>query len=164
MSTTSLLDDEIISFPLPKRFLPLVIQALAKAMESAATVPVEMAGTQTAGAEHEPQSIDWTQINNMRILRKGLKLPIGLKLLDMTAARPGEWISFKEIYTAAGFTESRPAGSSLGSLTKVIKRDFGVPIKSTFWPVEHHWAVNNDAQYYYCMSKEVAQAWLQSAA
>ena len=159
MSTVNILDDEIISFPVPKRFLPLVIQALAKAMEPAVTVPAE-----TAGAEHEPQSIDWTQISNMKILRKGLKLPIGLNLLDMTAAHPGEWISFKEIYTAAGFTETRRAGSSLGSLTKVIKRDFGLPYEKALWPVEHQWAVNNDAQYWYCMSKEVAQAWLQSAA
>jgi hypothetical protein len=162
MSTTSIFDDEIISFPVPKRFLPLVIQALAKAMEPEVTVPAETAGTQ-AGTEHETQSIDWTQISNMKILRKGLKLPIGLKLLDMTAARPGEWISFKEIYTAAGFTETRRAGSSLGSLTKVIKRDFGVPYEEAIWPVEHQWAVNNDAQVSYRMSEEVKQAWLQSA-
>ena len=54
--------------------------------------------------------------------------------------------------------------SSLGSMTKVIKRDFGVPARTEFWPVEHRWALKNDAQYYYRMSLEVAQAWLKSAA
>lgn len=124
---------------------------------------LESVSLKTTAAEHKTESIAWTEIRNMKILRKGLNSPIAFRLLDMTATRPGEWIPFKEIYTAAGFTETRRAGSSLGSMTKVIKRDFGVAAQSKFWPVEHYWALNSDAQYYYRMSPEVAQAWLQSA-
>ncbi len=170
MNTSTAMDDEIVNFPVPKRLLPVVIQALAKAMEPVAPTRAEAAVTTGYGTGQGMQpngvasaGIDWTDIKNMEILRKGLKSPIGFKLLDMTAARYGEMVSFKEIYTAAGFTETRPAGSSVGSMTKVIKRDFGVSAKEAFWPVEHHWAVNNDAQYYYRMSREVAQAWQQSA-
>ena len=167
------MEDEIVNFPVPKRLLPVVIKALAQAMEPAVTAPADSAraevgppqeaGLEGAAPPAAPSALDWTQLSTMKTLRKGLTLPIALKLLDLTAARPGEWIPFKEIYTAAGFTETRRAGSSLGAFTKIIKREFGVPVKSTFWPVDHHWAVNNDAQYYYSMSSEVAQAWLQSA-
>ena len=170
LSVSSIMEDEIVNVPVPKRLLPVVIQAMANAMkpESATTIEntvLEGEPKQVAiPLPAHPKPIDWTLVSNMKTLRKGLNSLIAIKLLDMTAASPGKLISFREIYTAAGFTETRRAGSSIGSMTKVIKRDFGVPVKEAFWPVEHHWSVDNDAQYHYRMLPEVAEAWLQSAA
>ena len=164
-------DQEMLSYDLSNRSpddvsslefrYNVLVKRLAQFAETRPPSLLEAVPTETTEAEHE--TIDWTEVRNMKVLRKGLNSPIAFRLLDMTATHPDEWISFKEIYTAAGFTETRRAGSSLGSLTKVIKRDFGVPARTEFWPVEHRWALKNDAQYYYRMSLEVAQTWLQSA-
>lgn len=166
------LDQEMLSYDLSNRSpddissldfrYKVLVKRLVQFAETRPPSLLESVPTETTEAEHA--TIDWTEVRNMKVLRKGLNSPIAFRLLDMTATHPDEWISFKEIYTAAGFTETRRAGSSLGSMTKVIKRDFGVPARTEFWPVEHRWALKNDAQYYYRMSPEVAQAWLKSAA
>ena len=167
------IDQEMLSYDLSNRSpddissldlrYKVLVKRLLRFAETRPSSLLESVPIETTEAEHETESIDWTKSRNMKILRKGLSSPIAFRLLDMTATRPDEWIPFKEIYTAAGFTETRRAGSSLGSMTKIIKRDFGVPARTEFWPVEHRWALKNDAQYYYRMSSEVAQAWLQSA-
>lgn len=171
--SVSNIDQEMLSYDLSNRSpddissldlrYKILVKRLIQFAETRPSSLLESVFIETIESEHETESIDWTESRNMKILRKGLSSPIAFRLLDMTATRPNEWISFKEIYTAAGFTETRRAGSSLGSMTKIIKRDFGVPARTEFWPVEHRWALKNDAQYYYRMSSEVAQAWLQSA-
>ena len=166
-------DQEMLSYDLNNRSpddvsslefrYSVLVKRLIQFTETRPLSLLESVVVQTTEAEHETNFIDWTKISNMKILRKGLNPLIAFRLLDMAATRPGEWIPFKEIYTAAGFTETRRAGSSLGSMTKVIKRGFGVPYEEALWPVERHWARNDDAQYYYRMLPEVARAWLQSA-
>lgn len=175
-------NEEIVSFPVPKRFLSVVVQALAQAMaaEEAAHGPVSagvasnVIGPQTdnttcstvTDGKHDGANsprIDWTKEENARRLRRRLRLKIALKLLDMTAERAGELVSFAEVSEAAGFETTQQAGSSLGAFTKVIKREFGVSRDDAVWPVEHHWAAGGDAQYYYRMQPEVADAWRRSA-
>ena len=169
MTVQSIMDDEIVTVPVPKRLLPVVIKAMAEAMKTEGTSVTETVEATVAepmavakGAEAAP--IDWTDAGNMKRLRKGLNSKVAVKLLDMTAARPGIKIPFEEIYKAAGYTETRRAGSSLGSMTKILKRDFGPTYEKSDWPVEHHWAANDDAQYSYLMLPDVAAAWKQSAA
>ena len=169
MTVQSIMDDEIVTVPVPKRLLLVVIKAMAEAMEPEGTSLTETVEATVAeptamakGVEAAP--IDWTDAGNMKRLRKGLNSKVAVKLLDMTAARPGVKVPFEEIYKAAGYTETRRAGSSLGSLTKVIKRNFGLTYEKSVWPVEHHWAANDDAQYSYLMLPDVAAAWRQTAA
>ena len=162
MNTANHANEEMVTLPIPKRLYPTMVQALAAALEAEAA---------PAGQTTEPEppppattgSIDWTLVTNMKRLRNGLNSDVALKLLEMTAARPDVKIPFDEIYKAAGYTETRRAGSSLGSMTKVIKRDFGQTYEKSVWPVEHHWAANDDAQYHYLMPQAVADAWNQSA-
>ena len=164
MNTANHANEEMVTLPIPKRLYPAMVQALAAALE---------AETAPTGQTTEPDQpsvpatstdlIDWTQVSNMKRLRNGLNSDIAIKLLDMTAARPDVKITFDEIYKAAGYTKTRSAGSSLGSMTKVLKRDFGQNYGKSDWPVEHHWAANDDAQYHYLMPQAVADAWNQSA-
>lgn len=166
MTTTSIEQNETLNIPVPKRLYATVIQALAAALEAENAPPAKPIGEgqETKLEQNDTAPIDWSQVSNMKRLREGLNSKVAIKLLDMTAARPDVKIPFKEIYTAAGYTETRRAGSSLGSLTKVIKRNFGLPYEKSVWPVEHYWAVNDDAQYYYLMPRDVADAWQKSGA
>ena len=148
MSGFNIHDVEIVSFPVPKRFLPEVVQALAKAMEAAISQVAPI--------------VDWTKVDNMRKLRKSLSGPISIKLLDMTAAKPGEMISFEDVYKGTSLSTSQQARSSLGALTKVIKREFKVSYEDAKWPVGHHWGYHGDSQYYYYMTPDVAKAWIAS--
>lgn len=159
MSISSILEEDFVTLPVPKRLYPEIVRVLAAAMKQEEATPIQSPELEPA----EAASVDWTKVGNMKRLRKGLKSLVAIKLLDMTAARPEVKIPFDEIFTAAGYTETRRAGSSLGSMTKIIKRDFGLTYEKSVWPVEHHWAINDDAQYYYLMPEAVAKAWLQSA-
>lgn len=167
MDASNANDDEIISFPVHKRFLPVVIQALAKAMQQETSVPSSDGSEVTTETEQEDtkQKIDWTQVSNAKKLRKALHIPIAYALLDLAAEREGQLVPFADVVMKAGLASSQQARSSVGALTKVIKREFGLQTGDAFhsWPVEHHWAALGDAQKYYRMSSEVAKAWLLSA-
>jgi hypothetical protein len=146
--------EEIINFPVPKRFLPLVIQCLAKAMEEPSTA---------TSAEPPKPGIDWTNPENMRKLRKGLEsLTIGLVLMDLTSRRPDQEVAFDAIWKAAGFATGQQARSSLGAFTKVIKRDFKVSRDDARWPVSIRYGMDGVAIYQ--MDAEVAKAWNESGA
>ena len=158
--------EEIVSFPVPKRFLSVVIQALARALDNeSTTVALDDLTTTKTEVQQEVtnQEIDWTQVSNAKKLRKGLNITIAYALLDLAAEREGHFVPFSEVVAKAGFTSSRSARASLGALTKVIKREFQVVYEDAKWPVEHRWADGGDAQYYYRMAPAVAVAWRQSA-
>jgi hypothetical protein len=179
MNTVNAKDDEIVNFPVAKRFLSVVTLAAAKAMEAEATeepATTDRIRKDTTAAVTDAPIIDWTQVSNMKVLRKGLakqhlrsglKMRISIALLDAVAeatlADPPRTVLFKEVYTKAGFTDAAQAKSSLGAFTKVIKRDFHVTTEQaqSNRPVTPNWGDQGEA--HYSMTPEIARAWLQSA-
>lgn len=163
-------DDEIVHYPVHKRFLPVVVQAHAAAMEAEITVPV----VEMANQQEKLLPIDWTQVETMKtlrrgltsqVLRPGLKVQIGIALMDAVAeatlSDPPRRVLFDEVYKRAGFTDDAPARSSLGAFTKVIRREFKVSFEDAKWPIEFNWGNRGEANY--SMSPDVARAWLASA-
>jgi len=162
MNNSDANQDEIINFPVPKRYLPVVVQALAKAMETsgATAAPPEAISTPLVQGAIAPK-IDWTLVANARKLRQALHIPIANALLDLTAERAGELVPFSDVVAKAGLASSQQARSSLGALTKVIKREFCVPYEGANWPVVIQYGEGGVA--IYLMSHENAEAWRLSA-
>lgn len=160
--------DEIILVPIPKRLYSVVINALSSALQSETSIfNNHLSNIQvtedSADTESPDTKIDWCDSGNMKRLRKSVEgRAIVMHLFDMTADAPGQWIAFSDIYSKAGYHESRQARASLGALTKVIKRDFGVDYDHAVWPVQQQWAMKGDAQKYYRMTQDVADAWKAS--
>jgi hypothetical protein len=171
-----ILDDEIVQYPVHKRFLPAVVQAHAAAMAEEATIPAIATplATDTTEQRGKPPPIDWTQPDNMKKLRQGLakqklrpglKVQMGVALMDVTAeatlANPPRRVTFDEVYKRAGFTDDASARSSLGAFTKVIRREFNVSFEDAIWPTQPNWGDRGEA--HYSMSPKIARAWLDSA-
>ena len=107
--------------------------------------------------------VNWTHMTSLRKLKKALNDPVAIALLDLTAKRAGQIVSFADVLKHAGVVEPRQGMIGLGLLTKTIKREFNLPAEKVVWPVERLFNVDGDGQTSYCMLPEVAQAWLQSA-
>lgn len=156
--------DEMISFPVPKRFFPVVVQALAKAMEADVVVPAIQISeelTQVQDQPSEPILIDWTNVENCKNLRREIRYAGALALLDLAAAHPDQLVSFSDVVHKSGRSE-KEARADLGALTKAIKRQFGVSRDDARWPVEFRWAAGGEEQAYYLMRSEIAHTWTQS--
>jgi hypothetical protein len=164
MNETYEFNGEVISFPVPKRYLPVVIRALAEAMDRE---DLQQGIHRTEGDSHQqsPQSksaqIDWSDVENCRRLRTEMRYPGALAMLNLTAARPGVHVSFQEIVTASKLDREQ-VRAELGALTKTVRRLFGVSREDARWPAQVHWASGEDQQAYYVMRSEVARAWTQS--
>ncbi len=163
--------DDLINFPIPRRYFNVVIQALAQAIEaeagpvatgsatnsaSSADPAVRSATSEAGHADAAP--IDWTKVVTCRQLRRELRAPGALVMLDLAAGRPNQFVAFQEVVAASG-RDSKQARADLGALTKAIKRSFGVSREDAQWPVEVQWAAGGEAQAYYRMTDAVANAW-----
>lgn len=165
MSKEQGVGDEIISFPVPKRYLPAVVQALAKAMEVDApqpTIQTHGASTEESDRPNEAALIDWTDVHSCKELRREIHHPGILALLDLTAEHPNELVPYKDVVAASGRAEDE-VRAGLSALTKAIKRLYKVSKDQAKWPVEVHWAAGGEKRMYYLMRPEVARAWTQSA-
>jgi len=108
--------------------------------------------------------VNWTHMTVMRKLRKALNDAVIIALLDQMAARPGQIISFGDLLRHAGVTEARRGMTSLGVLTKIIKREFDLAPEKMSLPYERPASSDGSVQSSYRMLPEVAQAWLKSGA
>ena len=156
--------DEIINFPVPKRYLPAVVQALAKAMEDDGARPAahhDGGSTPPQAQNNGAATIDWTSVESFRNLRQRLRYPGVVTLLNLTAARPNEFISYQDVVRASKRADDQ-VRAELGALTKAIRRQYNVSRDEAKWPVEAHWAAGGEQQYYYLMRPEVARAWIES--
>lgn len=156
--------DEIINFPVPKRYLPAVVRALAKAMENVDGVPLVQADEGVSPEEGPQQGkalIDWTNVESCKRFRRELHYPGALAMLDLTAANPTSFVSFQDVVRASGRTDIQ-VRAELGAMTKVIKRLYKVSREDVVWPAKFVWAAGGDQQAYYVMRPEVAQAWKQT--
>jgi|SRR5579872_148174 len=157
--------DEIVSVPVPFRYLADVYRALAEAMQRdnappkpppASTVPVVAAS----------DGIDWTDVGNCRILRAGINSLGLILMLDMVAQEKGAWVSLSDIaarYQAELGKTIENVRADTRVLTRIIKREFGDDKDYGDWPMKADWGRENDSQRYYRMEPEVADAWIASA-
>ena len=140
--------DEIVSFPVAKKYLPLIIQTLAQAMTAEATLQ-----------DPPPQQrklVEWNA-SNLERLRRGLRTPAPLALLDLTAGTPGERIYFEEVRDHLNQTDGQTR-AQIGTLTKTIKRELGVETEGANWPVRVEWDAEA-GKMFYVMTDETAAAW-----
>lgn len=151
MSGNNIVGEEIVNFPVPKRYLPTVIRALANAMEEGSTAlpptspepPVPPLGEANRG---------WTK-DDVAKLKQLLQNTTVRKLLEMSADAPREWVGFRDLMDAA----KRNYGGARGDLagfTQLIKRNFA----REAWPLEVEWS-DEEGQIHYRMSSDVAGWW-----
>jgi hypothetical protein len=104
--------------------------------------------------EHE-----WTEQDFVRV-REITSNPTVLALLDLTAKRPGDLVSFAELMEWAARTPAQARGD-LAGLTMMVKRHF----ERSNWPVSVQWIQDAEGKWqaHYVASRAVADAWLSSA-
>ena len=161
-------NNDFVYVATPTRFYMKTLRAISDALEEEALALSSSAPMQSALAAvtaPEKTGIDWSDPAVLTKLRKGLTVPIGVKLFDMAAAaaiaKPGESVSFTDVYQAAGFPDGQRGRSSLGAVTKVLKRDFGITFDEAKGLIERRYGLSGDA--HYSMKPDVAQAWIDSA-
>jgi hypothetical protein len=160
---------EIVQFPVPRRYLPIVVQALANAMNPGAPPapsdpspapavdghPFGFVPPPTSGGTDLP-AIPWT-LEDLRALSPIVSArPVLQKLFDLTAAEPDVPISFPDLVEKAEASRGQ-ARAALAGLTQHVRRRF----KRANWPVVFEWGLNGDAQAHYRMTPEVAELWRQ---
>lgn len=150
---------EVVSVPVPKRYLAAVIHALSNAMREEETPTPD--GT-LAESVDPARRIDWSDMEQCKKLRSELRAVAACTLLDMTAEQPDTWVSFAALTKASGRTNDQARGD-LVALTKAIKRIYGISTAHVKKPIEVAWAVGGDYQAYYRMSTSIAKAWKASA-
>src|SRR5947209_558877 len=121
--------DEIVSFPVPKKYLTIVIRALANAIDSdtaLASSSAAYSGGQAFPWPIEPRdayrTLTWNE-DNMKTLRSRLRAQAAIVLLNLAADRPNERVYFSEIVKKSGRDHSH-ASADLGVMTKTIKKQF----------------------------------------
>jgi hypothetical protein len=136
-------DDEVVNFPVPKRYLPVVILALADAMRD------------TPATRHK----EWTKAEIAR-LKQELHNRTVLILLDLASERGEAGVDFNEIRQKAGRTQ-REAMGDLAGFTQLIKRQFGKEGQDD-WPVEVKWGASAEESTRYLMQPDIAQWWREA--
>jgi len=141
--------DEIVNFPVPKRYLPVVIHALADAMRASPNIPL---GQNSHG--------EWTKDEITR-LKHEIRNQTVLLLLDLTSERAGEWVDLSEICKKAGRTQ-RQAQGDLAGFTQLVKRRFGKNGQNN-WPVEVKWGLSPEEPTRYSMQHLGIARWWREA-
>jgi hypothetical protein len=139
------LNGEFVMVPVPQRFYPAVIKALADAQAAEQGDRGALAVVDARGA--------WT-LEQVRKLRGMLDNPTMLALMNLTCQRPGTPISFVEVCEHAGRQKAK-AQADLAHFTKLIKLHFNTEGN---WPVTPHPA-GADGSISYEATTEVAAAW-----
>lgn len=139
--TTIPQDDDIVLQPVPRRYLSVVVQALAEAMNQNGAISASV---------DDPNRL-WTE-EELRRLKHALGTrPIALALLNLTASRTGGPLTFPELCTLTDATPSKARGA-LASLSIIVKKDFN----HAHWPLTYRW---EDGVWRYRMSAEMAAVW-----
>ena len=139
--------EEFISVPVPKRVYPAVARIIADAL------------AETSGAR-EGRIRGWTA-SEIAILKGDLKNKTAITLLDMTARRAGQWVTFEELCTEAG-RKKREAMGDLAGFTQHIKlrlKKVGSTSKDV-WPLDTEWNAKGSPRYR--MPVEIAQWWKET--
>jgi hypothetical protein len=143
MTTTTVTDGDIFLVPVPKEHLAAVYKVLAQATNPVLTPP----------PADDPDR-QWT-LQELRQLKSLIATrPAALELHDLTAANPGESMTFPELLEKTGVTREAARGQ-LASLTIIAKKRFN----HDRWPVEVYW---NGPDLSYRMSAAIAELWRQT--
>ena len=105
------------------------------------------------------QDLDWTR-EEIERLASLITSPFNLRLLDICAERPGEWVSLSDVREAgsaeeqARWPQARFGAGALGGLTQRVRREFG----RGNWPMEYEYVTGGDSRRYR-FSRDVALWW-----
>jgi len=147
-------DDDIVSFPVPRRHLGAVVKALADAMGPNPAQPAAAPAVQSPqGSGAQYPTVPWTK-EELRLLKQLVAgRPAPLAMFNLAAKRPGQAISFEEIYKSAKVSrESARAG--FAGLSQLVRRQF----KRGNWPIGWEWGTAGSTASYR-MTPEVAELW-----
>ncbi len=103
----------------------------------------------------EYPKIDWSLADYRKL--SGMANATTLAALKLCSSVPGQFVSLREIEQEAGRTLAE-ARADLAGLTMITKRRFG----RGNWPMEAQWAAGEEKCYYYRMSEDCAQQWIES--
>jgi hypothetical protein len=146
-------NDDLVPVQVPRRYYEEVIRFLGQKMSEdtpSSTNPVKS----TDSAVKSGDSKWWTKERIQR-LKSEVKNPTALLLLNLTANRPNEWISFDKIHQEAKRSPTEARGDLRG-LSMLIKRCFKV--ETAWWPVK----VRDGSPFSYCMPEEIARRWKEA--
>jgi hypothetical protein len=160
--------DDVVSLPVPKKYLPAVIQALARIIEADQQGVRPQHGNPALPSlpwpTPEPVSeevwIEW-DVEKLRNLRKRLTNLAALTLLDMTAEDPNHRIHVEDVMKKLGCSHGQ-VGAGLGVLTKCINKMLNLKNVRYNWPAPFQWD-SEQQRTFYVMDENVSQAWRASA-
>jgi hypothetical protein len=142
MTRTATNDDEIVDLPVPRRFLPDIIEVLAR---------LEQSRRRSRRMPRDNHDRPWTK-DELKWLRQLLEnLPIALQLLDFTAGLEGGPLTFAELCEAMDETPAKARGE-LASLTSLVRKYF----HRDQWPAGAQWERDGLC---YRMHPSVASLW-----
>lgn len=133
------IDSELVQVAVPKEHLGAVYEALARAM--------------AGEAGETPQVLaEWTEQQVSR-LKRGAKRAARVAL-ELTAARPGEWVPYSEVIEQSGRThdQGRADMAVFSALVKKIRA-------SKEWPIDWEQGAGGTQQVYYRMDRDFAEIW-----
>lgn len=149
-------EDVIHMVPVPQKHLKLVYQTLARAMSEGET-KMNSAPTRSGTLPFQNrQGVVWNK-DTLRKLRNGLRGLGPLKMLDMTADSPDCRVYFGDVGKELHLPDTTTR-AQIGTLTKIIKREFKVEYNDANWPVVVGWDEESKLMYY-VMEEETAKAW-----
>jgi hypothetical protein len=138
-----------VSVLVPKHLVGAVYRAIADIVEGKTP---STASTSTLGDRFQ-----WWGKDQIVQLKQEVHNPTVLSLLNLAAQRAGEWVSYKDVYTATDRMEGQARGD-LAGFTRLIKKTFPQN-KEGLWPVEVSVIEN---QLHYRMPHDVARNWLEA--
>jgi hypothetical protein len=138
-----------VSVLVPKHLVGSVYRAIADIVEGKTP---SASSTSTSGDRFQ-----WWSKDQIVRLKQEVHNPTVVSLLNITAKRAGEWVSYDEVYTKAGRTEGQTRGD-LAGFTRLIKRTFSQN-KEGLWPVDVSVKGN---QLHYRMPQDIAQYWMEA--
>lgn len=139
-------EEEMVLIPVPRKHYWVVMEALHKAEFQDVTLDAEP----EQGSGKLPE-VEYTQAD-IRLLHEQIGNPTVLKLLDLTAAKPGAPVTFQELIAEAGrgFGVAR---ADIAGLTRLVRRE----LHRNNWPVS--WEIGPTGEVTYRMRDDYAGWW-----
>jgi TIR domain len=118
--------------------------------------PAKQASTSSPLSTSLDDRFQWWDKDQIALLKREVRNPTVLSLLNLTAERAEEWVTYDEVYENAGRTAGQAKGD-LSNFTQLIKRHFKQNVKG-WWPVD----VQLGKPIKYRMPSAIAQHWKEA--
>ncbi len=165
-STNQGSSDDVVSLPVPKKYLSPMIQALAEMMNAdgqdhspQVPTPAPAVPWPTPDGTQATIKIEW-DLDKLKSLRQRLNNAAAQTLLDMAAEKPNERIYVEDVAQKLGCSHGQ-VGAGLGVLTKCINKMLSLKNVRYNWPAPFNWDAEQQRAYY-IMDEAVATAWKTS--